>query len=78
MSLLKDLHQPGVLLGVDQVDIGVHIVVFKSFYSFSLLFVFVIQNLAFFLLKMGLCKIGSFLSFGCTFFVKLNKIFLVF
>lgn len=77
MRLLENLHQPWILLCVDEINVGVHVIVFKSFYTITLFFVLSILFFSFFLLQVSFAIKSISLNFHCTFFVKLDKLFLV-
>ena len=77
MRRFKDRHQSGVLLGVNQVDVGVNIIIFDGLNSGSLFLVPLILFFLFSLVEMRLDSVGCLFYLVLSFLVELNKIFLV-
>ena len=73
MRLLQNLHESGIFLSVDQVDVGVHIIILKSFDSIAFLFVPDVHYFSFFLLKVRFGKVSVLLNFGSTLFMEFNE-----
>jgi len=75
MSLLEDLQEPGVLLSVDHVDVGVEVIVLESLDAVT--FLFVLRHLFLFLLglKRGLDELGLFADVVDLLFVELGELF---
>ena len=75
VSLLQDLHESGVLLRVDHVDVRIHVVVLQGLDALTLLFIFLI--LWGFLFYGGLCEVGHLPYFHMLLFVKFDEVFLM-
>ena len=78
MGLVQYLHEPRVLLSVNQLQILVHVVLFQRLDSRHLLLVDLGDLLLILLLEVGLCQLNDFLLLGATFLVERFKCFLVF
>ena len=76
MSLLQNLHEPGVSLRVDQVDVSVKVVVSERVESFVLLPVSLLLLVLVFLNEMVLCEVGNALNLALALLVKLKELFL--
>ena len=76
MSLLKNLHEPRVSLGVDQVDVSVKVVVSKRVESLVLLPVSLLLLVLVFLNEMVLCEVRNALNFALSLLVELEELLL--
>jgi hypothetical protein len=75
VSLLEDLEEPGVLLSVDHVDVGVEVVVLESLDAVT--FLLVLRHLFLFLLGLerGLDELSLFPDVVDLLFVELGELF---
>ena len=76
MCLFEDLHEAGVSLSVDEVDIGVKIVVFERVQPFHLLTIPLLLLILLLLGQKVLRQVSVALDFAHPLFVKLDELFL--
>jgi hypothetical protein len=77
VGLLKDLHQTTVFLRVDQVNVGIHIVVFKRLDAVTLFLVLSVLLFPLFLVEMSFGVERITLDLHCALLVELDELFLV-
>ena len=77
MGLIQDLHEAGVFLRIDKVEISIHIICLKSFDSVAFLLISKIHNFSFFLLQVGFSQVGVLFNFTRLFLMELYKLFLM-
>lgn len=77
MRLLKNLHESGIFLSVDQIDVGVHVVVFEGFKAVAFFLVVGALFFALFLVEVSFCVERVSLDLHGPLLVKFNEFLLM-